>query len=179
MIRDVVYCDVIDLWRCWRITPYGALRAVFMNAEWAPGWNVADCRPWVPSDPRTGSVTHPTFPLCAGDAFVSHTCGFWALDSLDQARSYVSKPFTVVYGTVQLAGRFVHGTKGWRAERARVTSLMLPVLDDLKQRLKGLHMSDQHVEQFHADLVGWVRLAAERYDVPVVATDGEVTGGYR
>lgn len=154
----VTYGDAVEMWRCWRVTPDGVLRSMVVKAEWKPGWNVAQCRPLRPFVRQASEPGEPR-PLCTGKAFIECGCGFWALESAEQVMAYPSfgAGHDRVLGTVRLAGRFVHGTGGWRAERARVWSLQPPTLVALQVR---------------------VRRAAERYDVAVVTSE-EVPDGDR
>lgn len=95
---------------------------------WEPGWNEAQCM----REASAGSTKHlAPAPRCS--------CGFWVYRTIDRAmRQFGGElsvtvvasgygdfdgPTGMVLGRVQIAGRVIAGTDGWRAERAGVVAV--------------------------------------------------------
>lgn len=87
------------------------LSSIFKRFDWSPGVNIAECRqPWhdLSDDPCPS-------PYC--------TCGFYAHYSVKDAVDYCSG---LIYGSIMASGTIIPGTRGFRAERARVEAVILP-----------------------------------------------------
>ena len=100
-------------WRIWRLAS-GLLESIAMDHRWRPGENVAVCL-------SCGSTT------CAEPPGRHCQCGFWALwsprKSVDRAKPAIEPPWQVL-GLVAGWGRVaLHGSEGFRAERASVLCL--------------------------------------------------------
>ena len=97
----------LRLYRRWLLRDQG-LRALNFDYYWKDGWNEAECRAMdrVPTAYRTGIHRQPTpHPDC--------TCGFYA-------RYHHTVPDGITSGVIEVSGRVILGTKGVRAERARI-----------------------------------------------------------
>lgn len=95
--------------RSWRVDKYGRLSGQTVSRVWRPGENVSEC--------ADGYEGHRAEANCG--------CGFWAYYA-DQDRQFDKGVTGVIegYGVVNL------GTKGFRAEKARIVALALPKQGD-------------------------------------------------
>lgn len=96
----------LRLYRAWAISGE-KLKAFNFNYYWRDGWNEAECR--LPETSVIGSLfhRHPSpHPKC--------TCGFYA--------RYHPIDGGATTGVIEVAGRVILGTKGVRAERARIVA---------------------------------------------------------
>lgn len=100
-------------YRSWRVTfDEGLLMAVNFDYTWQPGENHATCLDW----PPTFQTEHQAPQL-------NCTCGFYACYSPATTQWGQAIPFM---GVVELSGRMVLGTRGVRAERARIVASLQP-----------------------------------------------------
>lgn len=88
-----------------------------------------------------------------------HTCGIYATTSVDVLDTYLS-PDAPVLGVVELGGRVIPGTQGFKAQYARIAAVLLvdPVLTLPHGQLKAL---------------------AARYGVPALVPHSVVPDDYR
>lgn len=122
--------------RVWRPTADGTLTGWTFQQEWEPGQNLSVCR-------RTGllgwqraSTRNPNLPAeasedrrCSGVA-ASCGCGFWAY--------YTETPeFTLsgVVGVIEAYGKTTLGSKGFRAEKAKIVALAFPKVGRMRRLL--------------------------------------------
>jgi hypothetical protein len=100
--------------RTFRVGPGGVLYPLFSNRAWTDGTNTAQCRVIRPDDAESASHAAPE-PDC--------TCGFYAYASAFGAAEYPNAKH--VLAVVACWGRVVAGTRGLRAEYARVEAIWL------------------------------------------------------
>jgi hypothetical protein len=114
--------------RAWDVDKLGRLRAVYKtDAIWKPGENVAKCRY---NHKETDKYTRYPMTDCA--------CGFYAF--YKDNNEYASKHR--ISGVIEGYGQTVIGTKGFRAEKAKIVAL---------------HIPRPKVVAFQWPLVGWLR----------------------
>jgi hypothetical protein len=100
--------------RTFRVGPGGALHPLFSNDPWADGANTAHCK--LRAATAAEAKTHPTpEPDC--------TCGFYAYAWEAAASEYPNARH--VLAVVACWGRVIAGTRGIRAEHARVEALWM------------------------------------------------------
>jgi hypothetical protein len=100
--------------RTFRIGPGGVLYPVFTNGPWMPGTNTSVCR--LPSFLVGDDPPHRApAPGCS--------CGFYAYGTEPAAAEYPQARH--VLGVVSCWGRVIAGTRGLRAERARIEALWM------------------------------------------------------
>ncbi len=112
-------------WRLWRMEE-GRLRAWVVDSVWEPGNNEARCLApptvrWYLSPSLFAHADHPPGHGCR--------CGFWALWDLSRAvtkaRREARDEFSTVIGLMAGWGTVaIHGSEGFRAQRARVVLLL-------------------------------------------------------
>jgi hypothetical protein len=103
--------------RAWGLDDRGpALRSMVQGVAWpADGAMRAECLAPASGPPVQSSHDRTPDVLCR--------CGIWGLAFPEELRRQADNPW-LVYGTVELWGRVVAGTKGWRAEFARPVALL-------------------------------------------------------
>lgn len=112
--------------RSFGLAPDGRLTGLYYRQPWGPGENVASCHHdggVVAELPGGGIAVQgaATRPIGTAHGLAGCTCGFYAYYRADPyARSQR------VSGVIEGYGRVVLGTKGFRAERARILALLLP-----------------------------------------------------
>lgn len=117
VVGDLIGYRVFDL-------AGGRLSSISKQTTWEPGWNDADC---------ARGKKHPApDPHCG--------CGFWVYRTMMRALEQFDDDLEiqvpnsngfgdfdgvrgVVLARVQIAGRVIVGTEGWRAERAAILNL--------------------------------------------------------
>ena len=103
--------------RTFRVGPGGALYPLFSNRAWSEGINSASCR--ISRSPVDGTPHQPAEPDC--------TCGFYAYASETAAAEYPNARY--VLAVIACWGRVVAGTRGIRAEHARIEAIwMSPIV---------------------------------------------------
>lgn len=135
--------------RVWRVGDDGWLTGHYFPAKWLPGENTAKCLQIVGSRP-TGVPFFPTFipstsgawdysgdePVlnegyqskdCPGVARGDHGCGFY-VRTTEHYRDGAAWP--IVRGVCEAWGQVELGDKGFRAQKARITALLRPVIDE-------------------------------------------------
>lgn len=94
----------LRLYRSWHLSDR-RLRAFNFDYYWKDGWNEAECRVM---DRMPRGDDHPSpYPAC--------TCGFYA-----RYHHHANDGLTT--GVIEVAGRVILGTKGVRAEKARIVA---------------------------------------------------------
>jgi len=118
--------------RTFRIGPGGLLYPLFGNQAWTGGTNTARCRAHRPGGADAGSHEPPE-PDC--------TCGFYAYASQTSAAEYPNARH--VLAVVACWGRVVAGTRGIRAEQARVEAIWMSdtVPPDLVNQVRARYPS--------------------------------------
>lgn len=120
--------------RSWNVDEKGRLVAASLGTVWRPGENVAECfavpycpryrsAPW--SMTSTGEPAPCSSPDCTGRYHTAerHTfepncdCGFWAFSAED------FYPHATVIGVIEAWGKTAIGSKGFRAEKAKILAL--------------------------------------------------------
>ena len=96
--------------RSFRVGPDGALYPLFSDQAWVDGTNTARCRV-SPDDPDHGAPD----PEC--------TCGFYAYASARAADEYPHARH--VLAVVACWGRVIAGSRGIRAEKARIEAIWM------------------------------------------------------
>lgn len=149
--RDFVAGSLIGT-RTWRIDNYGRLAAVTVGAFWTPGVNEAKC---LKGEYATGGMLSQmiTFTLGSGNYLVpspiytaapapepesapeNHMpgslrcqCGYYAYFT-EASNPYHVERQGVIEGIVEGYGLVTVGTKGFRAQRARIVALVVPPED--------------------------------------------------
>lgn len=139
-------------YRGWRVVD-GKLRSpVYDRVEWLPGqWITAKCYGHLRTTPATGArrtywtrgdrsnhtadaADPKNVPPVLNCGFPGHGCGFYAGKTHDQviALGYASYGSwrthrqARVTGRVQMAGKIIPATAGWRAQHVRVRELFVP-----------------------------------------------------
>jgi hypothetical protein len=154
--------DTVQGFRVFEV--FGAeLHSYWADYVWEPGWNLAICQ--LARSPRHDAPT----PGCK--------CGFWAYKTIARAMQQFTGDLGLrvgdsafgdfggitgmVLARVQIAGRVIEGTDGWRAERAGVVAVYLDVpglLDPAAKRygvsVEPLPQIDWPVRGLLVDLVG-------------------------
>jgi hypothetical protein len=103
--------------RTFRVGPGGVLFPLFSNRAWTDGINSASCR--ISRSPVDGTPHRPAEPDC--------TCGFYAYASETAAGEYPNARY--VLAVIACWGRVVAGTRGVRAEHARIEAIwMSPIV---------------------------------------------------
>lgn len=98
--------------RTFRVGPGGRLYPLFSNAAWPEGIHTAQCA----QGERTGDIAHAApDPEC--------TCGFYAYASAAAAAEHPNSRH--VLAIVACWGRIIAGTRGIRAEHARIEALWM------------------------------------------------------
>jgi hypothetical protein len=100
--------------RTFRVGPGGALYPLFSNTPWGDGANTARCRAV-----RLAATSGPSHPAPDPDC----TCGFYAYASDSAASEYPNARH--VLAVVACWGRVIAGTRGVRAEHARVEAIWM------------------------------------------------------
>lgn len=151
--------------RGWQVTRDGWLRSVISNERWYPGEvKEAGCvkvymaalqgyampiRVYRPPPEFEDPCAKPPTLRCA--------CGIWALkEPMTFYTTQTSFMFTgsaTVFGLIEISGRIVEGSLGYRAQLAR---------------LKALMFDETLVQADTARVDLWAPRAAERYGVPLV-----------
>jgi hypothetical protein len=98
--------------RTFRVGPGGVLYPLFSNRAWTEGTNAAQCRVFRPDHAESAAHAAPE-PDC--------TCGFYAYSSALGAAEYPNAKH--VLAVVACWGRVVAGTRGLRAEYARIEAI--------------------------------------------------------
>ena len=130
--------------RAFSVDTAGQLYGLTYPTRWLPGENERRCYNYQPTD---GSLVGCPCPLCSsarGDAATERwsdtdhpvclecSCGFYAITDSDN--EYMCSYFGVVTprveGVVEGYGTVVVGSKGFRAEKARIVALVVPKLRD-------------------------------------------------
>jgi hypothetical protein len=125
--EETVVPGVLRGYRTWRIDRSGRLGSTAVPYPWRLSEQTADCvppnaflTPWGLPCPcsicQTGRRPH-------GSPARDCVCGFYGWYSPRDAR-LVEAP---VFGAIEVSGRILLGTHGFRAERARVLGLVLPI----------------------------------------------------
>jgi hypothetical protein len=122
--------------RAWRVTDGHMLRpSSVAEYTWTPGENLAQCIPGsrpVPEDHQ----------LVGGNCM----CGFYAYH--DGTNTYAGT--VTISGIMMGYGRCVHGTKGFRAEKARILAIVKP---SAPQRVSFGYSSKNDIPMLDFDLL--------------------------
>jgi len=136
-------------WRAWTVlkpeTPHPRLRSANAGGQelihqiWPPErWMIARC-PY--------GHEYPDIPV------TTCSCGLYAAKTLDHLLDMryacMSEGATNVIGEVGMTGRVIEGTQGWKAAKARVLKLYVPLQSDAL----GQHLSD--VFNVPYEVVAW------------------------
>jgi len=100
--------------RTFRVGPGGALYPLFSNTQWGDGANTARCRAV-----RLTAASGPAHPAPDPEC----TCGFYAYASDSAAGEYPNARH--VLAVIACWGRVIAGTRGVRAEHARVEAIWM------------------------------------------------------
>lgn len=148
-VNDDYFVDAVVGYRAWFPVVHDGLvtlSSISYNVSWEPGKDMrADCV-W-----RAFHKHTPPGRMC--------DCGIWAYDDLETLRRFSGDAPGLVHGEVHLWGDLVRHKTGYRAEFARVASIIEP------KTAVGRGSA-------HHDIA---RRVADRYDVPFVLREKATT----
>jgi len=126
MMEELIVIEPIVAYRYWRIDrhPDGyRLVGIVLDYTWGKGVNLAAC--------AKHTFIYTTPGMCEGTPGFGCSCGFYAYKTVGSAQSMLgstlrmqSRMYTFMFGEVELTGKVIEHTYGYRGEKAVIKRLM-------------------------------------------------------